>query len=297
MFNITNSLVNKYLGERSRQQWLDLAGDWVDETAAPFIHEFDGFTIWDDSITGVGTKGRWGNLLVSTIEQEELVYVQPRVGWAGISLAWLAKKYGKKLTLFMPASKSASAHQLVCIERGASPVFVRIAAMPVLNKYAKDYANDRGACFIPFGLDHELVVAAGIKATMQQWGDREPPEAVSTVFSTGVLTRTLQIVWPNARFYGVAVARNLHDGEIGNASVISYHKRFLDDAQYANDYRHLIDSAKNYDLKGIEYATRDRIQGLPRAASTLLWNVAGEVHPENIVPGDVDSQREWGERR
>lgn len=299
MFKITESTRNKYLGHegRTRDEWIELAGDWVDETDPPFIREFDGFTMWDDSVTGVGTKGRWGDLLVSQIEEDELVYVQPRVGWAGVSLSALAKKYDKKLTLFMPASKEASAHQLVCIERGASPIFRRIAAMPVLNKYAAEYADEKGARFIPFGLDHELVVAAGVKSTLQQWGDREDPESVVSVVSTGVLTRTLQVVWPDTRFHGVAVARNLHEGEIGRAHVVSYHKRFLDNAEHASEFDHRVDSAKNYDLKGIEYATHDKLRGLPRYRSSLIWNVAGEIEPEHMTPDMVDSQRDWGEVR
>lgn len=293
---MTQSTENKYLTQRGRDEWLDLAGDWVDESPSPSIDELSGFTLWDDSKTGIGTKGRWGDLLVRSIEQDHLVYVQPRVGWAGISLAALADRYGKKLTLFMPSSKSASAHQLVCIERGASPIFRRIAAMPVLNKYAKEWADQHNACFIPFGLDHELVVAAGIKSTLQWWGSRAEPKSVISVISTGVLTRTLQIVWPNADFYGVAVARNLHSGEVGHAAVKSYHKRFLDEADRASELSALVDSARNYDMKGIEYALGG-VLDVPSNASSLLWNVAGEVEPEYLTPDDVDSQREWGEIR
>ncbi len=132
MFKITTDSSSKY-SHRHREQWLDVAGDWTDETQAPNIGTFYNATIWDDSVTGVGTKGRWAELLVKTMESDHLVYVQPRVGWAGVSLAALAKKYNKKLTLFMPSSKVVSDHQLVCIERGANPIFRRIAAMPVLN--------------------------------------------------------------------------------------------------------------------------------------------------------------------
>lgn len=296
MFQITEDTSNKYLSDKTRDYYLQLADGWSDTSAKPDIREFNGFTLWDDSATGVGTKGRWGDLMFSKIQTDEVVYVQPRVGWAGISLSALAKKYDKKLTLFMPSSKKASDHQLICIERGAKPVFRRIAAMPVLNKYAKDYADEVGATFVPFGLDHELVVAAGVKSTLQQWGDRPEPADVVSVISTGVLTRTLQIAWPNARFHGVAVARNLQKGEIGRAQATSYHKAFLQDADKAKAYSQLIDSAPNYDMKGIEYALDDKIAA-PRSSSTLLWNVAGDIRPTKLTSDDIDSFREWGEVR
>lgn len=296
MFQITEDRTNKYLAEKNREYYLDLAKDWTDESPAPDIRPFEGFTLWDDSTTGVGTKGRWGDLLFSQIQTDEVVYVQPRVGWAGISLSALAKKYDKKLTLFMPSSKRVSEHQLVCIERGAKPVFRRIAAMPVLNKYAKDYADEVGATFVPFGLDHELVVAAGVKSTLQQWGDKPEPKDVVSVISTGVLTRSLQIAFPNANFHGIAVARNLHKGEVGRANAVSYHKAFLQDADKAKQYGKLIDSAPNYDMKGIEYTLEQRID-IPRSPDTLVWNVAGDIRPQKLTHEDVDSFREWGEVR
>jgi hypothetical protein len=294
MFEITKDTSNKYLKDKTKEYYLDLATDWTDEAPAPQIRDLNGFTLWDDSQTGIGTKGRWGDLLFSQIKTDEVVYVQPRVGWAGISLSALAKKYDKKLTLFMPASKRISDHQLICVERGAKPVFRRIAAMPVLNKYAKDYANEVGATFVPFGLDHELVVAAGVKSTLQQWADRPAPKDIVSVISTGVLARTLQIAFPEANYHGVAVARNLKDGEIGRANVLSYHKAFLQNAEKADEYSKVIDSAPNYDMKGIEYAL-DGVLNVQNVSSTLLWNVAGDIKPSFMKHEEINSAREWGQ--
>lgn len=288
---------NKYIDAGlTIERCLELADGWRDEAPAPSIREWKGRTLWDESPVAIGTKARWGDLLFSKLETDHVVYVQPRVGWAGMSLAYLAKKYDKKLTLFMPAAKEVSAHQLVCIERGATPIFRRIAAMPVLNKYARDYAAEVGATFVPFGLDHPLVVAGGVCSTIQQWGERPAPRDVVTVISTGVLTRTLQIAFPQARFHGVAVARNLHDGEVGDAAVVSYHRPFQRDADYASYLWQEVQSARNYDMKGIEYVWNETLAA-PRSTETLVWNVAGEVKPERLTPSDVDSRREWGETR
>ena len=295
MFNVKTDGRNKYVDQGlTIERCYELAGGWRDEAPPPAIRDWQDRTLWDESPIGIGTKARWGDLLFSRVETDEVVYVQPRVGWAGMSLAYLAKKHGKRLTLFMPASKEASAHQLVCIERGARPVFRRIAAMPVLNKYARDYAAEVGATFVPFGLDHELVVAGGVVSTLQHWGERPAPRDVVSVISTGVLTRTLQIAFPHARFHGVAVARNLHDGEAGSASVVSYHQPFQRNADCADHLWSQVQSARNYDMKGIEYVWNSTVQ-VPRSPDTLIWNVAGEVQPEALTPAQVDSARAWGE--
>lgn len=297
-FEITQDKSNKYLKEKTRDYYLELAAGWRDEAPAPAIVNLNGATVWDDSVTGLGTKGRWGDLFMSKVTTKEVVYVQPRVGWAGMSLSALVDKYDKDLTLFMPASKRISDHQLICVERGANVKFRRIAAMPVLNKYAKDYADEVGATFVPFGLDHELVVAAGVASTLQQWGDRPEPKHIVSVVSTGVLSRTLQIAFPNAEFHGVAVARNLKAGEIGRASVVSYHRPFLQDADEAAKIHEEtgISSAPNYDMKGIEYLLRGKL-GVPMEPSTLFWNVAGDIKPTRLKHEDIDSAREWGEVR
>lgn len=293
MFKITTDNTSKY-DYNTREQWLELADDWIDETVSPNIINFHGALVWDDSQTGIGTKGRWGDLLIKTIKSDHIVYVQPRVGWAGISLSALAKKYDKKLTLFMPASKQVSDHQLVCIERGANPIFRRIAAMPVLNKYAREWASDNNAEFIPFGMDHPLVVAAGVKSTLQQWGNRETPEHVVSVISTGVLSRTLQITWPSAKFHGIAVARNLQKGEIGRADVATYHRSFKDKADMADEINLQISSAPTYDCKGLESFMLNKTLA-PKSEKTLVWNVAGDIKPDIMTHLEVDSFREWGD--
>ena len=93
--------------------------------------------------------------------------------------------------------------------------------MPNLNKAAKEYAIDKGYEFIPFGLKHPLVTAGFVKIGYDYIQERGEPETIYTAVSTGVLTRGLQIGFPNAEFYGVCVARNMKHGELGRANVIS----------------------------------------------------------------------------
>jgi len=215
-----------------------------------------------------------------------LVYVAPRTGYAPFSLCYLAKKYNKKLYLFMPASKEASAHQLTAIEYGATPIFVRIPAMPTANIWAKQFAEKIGAKYLPFGLKHELVVAGGVRVFYDNFKDADIPEMWS-VFSTGVLSRTLQIALPNTAFNAIAVARNVQPGELGRARFFTHTKKFTQDSNVIPPF----DCIRTYDAKGWEFIKKFGTQG------DWFWNVARNMPTPTIKAKDVDSQREWGDMK
>jgi len=288
----TESLSNQDLNLMmpNRQAWLDLAGDWVDPFPAPELVDHNGFKVVREDLMGFGSKCRFGDILVQTCPKDTLVYVQPRYGFAGISLAYLAKKYNKKLVLFSPSQKEISDHQAICIERGAEMKFRRVAAMPNLNRMAKQWAEDNNAFFIPLGLKHELVTAAAVKVAYDLAEKHGYPDEVWSAISTGVLQRSLQIAWPDAKFHAVAVARNIKAGERGRATMWSHPKAFNQDVN--KEYNPPFPSAMNYDAKAWEFMTK---HGSPGA---WFWNVGGDPKPEledtKII---TDSRRDWGEIR
>ena len=272
----------------NKQAWLDLAGDWQDPFEAPQLVDHDGFKVVREDLMGFGSKCRFGDILVSTCKQDTLVYVQPRYGFAGISLAYLAKKYNKKLVLFSPSQKEISDHQAICVEMGAEMKFKRIAAMPVLNQHAKKWAESNNAFFIPLGLRHELVTAAAVKVAHDLAEKHGYPEEVWSAISTGVLQRSLQIAWPDAKFNGVAVARNIKKGERGIAEIWSHPKAFTQDVD--PQYNPPFPSAMNYDAKAWEFMTK---HGSPGA---WFWNVGGDPKPKDINTKSLTkSERAWGE--
>ena len=272
----------------NRQAWLDLAGDWKDQFDSPKIVEHDGFNVVREDLMGFGSKCRFGDILVSKCQTDTLVYVQPRFGFAGISLAYLAEKYNKKLVLFSPSQKEISDHQAICIENGAEMKFKRIAAMPNLNAHAKRWAEENNATFIPLGLKHELVTAAAVKVAYDLAETHGYPKEVWSAISTGVLQRALQIAWPDADFNAVAVARNIKDGELGRANVWSHPKQFNQDVDAA--YMPPFPSATNYDAKAWEFMKK---HGNPGA---WFWNVGGDPKPKQMTTKEtVNSQRGWGE--
>jgi len=221
---------------------------------------------------------------MSQVKKDAIVYCAPRTGMAPLSLSYLCKKYNKKLYLFMPASKEASLHQLLAIERGATPIFVRTPAMPTLNIWAKKFAEGINAEFAPFGLKHELVVAGGVRIFYDNFKDTNIEEMWS-VFSTGVLNRTLQIALPTTKFNAVAVARNIQEGELGRAKFYTYDKAFLKPSRIEPPF----DCIRTYDAKGWEIMKQHGKEG------DWFWNVACNMPKSTIKPADIDSSREWGD--
>ena len=286
----TELLINQDLNLMmpNRQAWLDLAGDWQDPFPAPEVVEHNGFNVVREDLMGFGSKCRFGDILVSTCQKDTLVYVQPRYGFAGISLAYLAKKYNKRLVLFSPSQQEISDHQAICIERGAEMKFKRIAAMPVLNAHAKKWAEENDAFFIPLGLKHELVTAAAVKVAYDLAEKHGYPQEVWSAISTGVLSRALQIAWPDAEFNGVAVARNIQKGERGRAKIWSHPKAFTQNVD--EKYYPPFPSALNYDAKAWEFMTK---HGSPGA---WFWNVGGDPKPEDpMTKANTNAYREWGQ--
>ena len=280
--------INKDLVGKSKQYYLDLAGDWKDPYGDPATDTYSGVrVVRDDLITG--SKVRGGDCLISKISpgQDTIVYVQPRFGLAGVSILDVAKRHGKKVVLFMPASKRISHHQACCIERGAEAKFARIAAMPNLNLIAKAWAKGRPNCFfVPLGLKHELVTAGFVK-TMSKMVE---PEEVWSVISTGVLTRSMQIAWPNAKFHAVAVARNLKAGELGRADVISAPEQFTR-AIKGGDIPPF-PSVLTYDAKAWRYIPKNTGRDI------LMWNVGTEPQlKDETIYDRINSERGWGDSR
>ena len=267
--------------QEAKEYYLSLAENWEDPNPAPVVETYEGVrVVRDDLITG--SKVRGGDCLISSLNQRTVVYVQPRTGLAGVSLLDVAKRHNKRIKLFMPSSKRISHHQACCIERGADFEFHRIAAMPNLNKIAKDWADkNEDAYFIPLGLKHEKVTAGIVKVASQI----PEPEEVWTVISTGVLHRALQIAWPNAKFHAVAVARNMKAGETGHGNIISAPEPFTTPIKEGLPPFPTIDT---YDGKAWRYIPKNSGKDI------LFWNVGTEptLNDETIYDR-IDSYREW----
>jgi len=270
--------------EEAKEYYLDLAQFWTDPNPAPRIVEHEGIrVVRDDDL--VGSKVRGGDCLISSLPRhiDTIVYVQPRTGLAGVSILDVAKRHNKSVRLFMPSSKKISHHQACCIEQGAEVSFHRIAAMPNLNKIAKEWADKKeNAFFVPLGLKHRMVTAGIVKVASQI----KEPEQVWVATSTGVLTRGLQIAWPNAEFVSVAVSRNMKAGELGRAKVISEPRAFT--AHESKENLPPFPNIDTYDGKVWKYIPKHSDKDI------LFWNVGKEpvLHDDTLYE-TTDSYRKW----
>ena len=263
------------------EHYAKLADGWIPYNPDPIVSVHDGVHVVRDDLIN-GTKSRAADLLATRLNAPHFVYVQPRVGLAGVALTDMAKQKDRKITLFMPASKIISDHQAVVIERGAWPIFKRIAAMPNLNNIAHKWAEENGGFFVPLGLKHPLATAAIVMAARTI----PEPEDVYVAISTGVLTRALQIAWPNARFCCIAVARNLKAGELGDAAVLSEPVEFQKPEKPAN--LPPFPTVNTYDGKVWKYIPKNT------GRRVLFWNVGAEPTLNNpSIKNLVNSNVPW----
>lgn len=288
--NKQSTKANNDLKDYSLNDYLEQTKNFKSSFNEFNVKQVDGFNIIDESVScEVGYKARSGEYFIQHIANQgvkEIVYVQPRRGFAGISLSWLCKKYNLNLTLVMPSSKEISDHQALCIELGAKPLFARIAAMPNANSLAKKYAKATNSYYVPLGLNHPLVIAGGVRCVYDYFKNRVKPNTIWSVISTGVLTRTLQIALPDTKFRAVAVARNIQQGELGRSDFYSYHKPF-------NSKSDLIpigfNSEDSYDAKGWDYMVKYGRKG------DWFFNVAGNANKPTIDKQTIDSYRDWND--
>ena len=155
--------------------------------------------------------------------------------------------------------------------------------MPNLNLIAKKWASERkNAFFVPLGLKHEMVTAGIVKTASKI---REPEE-VYTATSTGVLTRGLQIAWPNAKFTSVCVSRNMKAGELGIAKAVSEPLAFT--AAEKKENMPPFPTIDTYDGKVWKYIPKNTGRDI------LFWNVGQEPILQNQgLPDTIDSYRDW----
>lgn len=243
-------------------------------------------------LSGLGFKAIAAEKLISNIKEKVLVYCAPRAGHAPLAIAELAAMYGKKAVFFAPASKQPSLHQVCTIALGADLRFVKIAAMPVLNLYAKHWAEKHGAKFLAFGLSGIPEVTAGIV----DFGDRLAqecgmPKEFWCATSTGTMIRGLQIAWPKAAAKSIAVARNIHPGEIGAAHVSSATIPFLKECKVQPPFP----TTAAYDAKAWEPCLNEGRK------NSWFINVGSDAKiyelAKTVDISKIDSVRTWSDMR
>jgi hypothetical protein len=300
IFTITQDSSNKDIPPgmtvmEAAAYYRSMRGGFQSRLSAPVVDAYEGRWIFRGDASDSSLKGYGAEQMIAECKEDVLVYCAPRVGMAMDAIATLAQIYGKKCVFFCPAAAEPSKYQRALLAYDAELRFIKIAAMPTLNSYAKKWAEKHGARFLPFGLSKSPLVTSGIINLADMIKDQigyEPTEVWMSV-STGTAIRALQLAWPNATVKGVVVARNMHDGEIGHANLWSASTPFLKDVKHGD--RPPFPSTANYDAKC--WADFD-IFGCP---GSIFINVGGDNKVNDMVAKvadvKIDSQREWGDMR
>ena len=300
LFTITTDKSNKDIPSgmsvlEARRHYQAMSNGFVSRLSKPVVHAYGDKYIFRGDASQSSLKGYGAEQLIAECKEDVSVYCAPRVGMAMDAIATLAQMYGKKCVFFCPASGEASKHQKALLAYGADLRFVKIAAMPTLNSYAKKWAEKHGAKYLPFGLAKTPLVTAGIVSLGTQIAeqlDEEPTEIWMSV-STGTAIRALQIAWPEALCRGMVVARNMQDGEIGHAKLWSATTPFLKDVPLSK--RPPFPSTPNYDAKCWEDFDNFAAKG------SIFINVGTDDKVnrfyEEVKDTPLDSQRAWHDMR
>lgn len=215
-----------------------------------------------DDLFPFGSKARFLYSYFESLPDKEVVYgSSPRWGLAQVSLAFLGKVFGKKVTLFLAKSKELSSYSRRALELGAKIEQVGTGFMAVCESRARAYCEATGALLLPCGLD--IPEAIDGVAEVARSIDIPSPDEVWSVVSSGVLSRGLQRAWPEAKFFGVQTGKDVTPEKAGRATVIK------SDIPFNRKTKRLppFPSIPEYDAKAWEFIPKDgdRLR--------LFWNV------------------------
>ena len=258
------------LFQTTAEDYLATVKGWEDPMPEPVLEGYEGITVVRDDLLTAGSKARFLDVLISrNRDVQEWIYgASPRVGYGQVSLAFVASKYDKRSTVFLPESKELHPNSKKAEDLGAKIVQVSTGFMGVCMARARAYLQTvENARLVPFGLADDTVYGSIIKVARDL-----PflPEIVVTVAGSGVLNRGLQLAWPDAEFYAVSVGHKLTDEERGRATVIRHPLKFAQ--QCKKDKRPPFPSVLEYDAKAWEYAVQIKQRTKKKV---LFWNVAG----------------------
>lgn len=214
------------------------------------------FVVRDDLLPG-GSKMRYMLPLIEQMPEREIVYATPAFGYAQLALAHCCAILGKQAVVFVAKRKQPHPRTLAAKAAGAVVYQVEHGYLNVVQARAKQYAKDKGARLIPFGVD--VPEALQFFADAARRIDVRPAE-VWACSGSGALIRGLQLAWPNAEFNAVRVGA---EPNVGRAKLWTAPEKYEQPAKRPPPFP----SCDNYDAKVWQFATAYARDG------ALVWNV------------------------
>lgn len=165
----------------------------------------------DDLLEG-GTKLRIIPFAVGTAR--EVVFGGPFCGGAPHALSVWGREAGRKVTLFYAERAELHARQRAARANGATLHFVSPGYMTVVQKRARDYAEQAGALFLPLGLDVEPARDALIEVARAVRLHLGGVDEVWCATGSGMLAQVLAAAFPDAEVCATAVGlSSRHDAQ------------------------------------------------------------------------------------
>jgi hypothetical protein len=234
-------------------------GTTVRNAPAPVIIEHEGVLVVRDDLYPGGTKARFlGAMFEGT---DEVVYASPAEGGAQTALATVARRLGKRATIFVARRAKPHPRTIEAAKLGAKVVSIAPGYLSVVQARAREYCTQTGARLMPFGADMPEAINA-IAAAACMIGIE--PDEVWCASGSGVLARGLAAAWPNARRHAVQLGRTLIPRDVAGATVHVYPAPFGCETRSKTPFP----SDSQYEAKAWEVTMAHK-----GAGRVLFWNV------------------------
>lgn len=193
------------------------------------------FRLMDDGKLVGGSKQRLLGILLSTLNEEEIVYAGPEGGMAQVALAYTCKIWGKRAVVFLNGSSESMQSPLVqlAIKFGAQ-VHLQPSTFSTSLRQAQQSAQDyvaQNPCkrfLVPFGLkwkQGQPVFEMFRNSLLYVIQDviRPPPTRLWIVAGSGFLFDVLHSIWPDTIFMIVQVGKTIWPDQLADVK----HKLFV----------------------------------------------------------------------
>jgi hypothetical protein len=174
---------------------------WLRE--APVIERHGDVDVLREDLLEGGSKLRFLPFLVG--DAREIVYGGPFCGGAPLALSVLGREFGRRITLFYAARKNQHERQRKAAANGARIIEVRPGYMTVVQKRARDYAEQSGALFLPLGFDVPAAIEPLLSYAEMVRRQIGSPSQVWCATGSGMLARCLASAFPDSEVCAVPV--------------------------------------------------------------------------------------------
>jgi len=240
------------------------------------------FTLIDDGELFGGTKVRLLYNMIQNIKEKELVYAGPDSGMAQIAIGYVAKKFGKKATMFVntPISKKNKPY-LVDFGMNHLGIEYKFAnsikdrTLKETQQAAEKYSKGKhDVKLFSFGLKDEESIRLFTSILKEDLKDIKQPERCWLVVGSGMILNVLQNIWPSTTFMCVQVGKTVWPDQLrdGKDKLFIAKEKFWENAKVQPPY----ESIDWYDSKLWTFVEQFGEDG------DYIWNVASLPTKEKL---------------